>query len=41
MAGYKKNLKNLEEHLDQDETIHVSCFGAYETKILDDSILGE
>ena len=34
MAGYNSNLTKLKEHLDQDETIHVSCFGAYETKIL-------
>ena len=26
-CSYKKNLKNLEEHLDQDETVQFSCFG--------------
>ena len=34
MAGYKKNLKNLEEHLDQDETVQFSCFGLYDTTSL-------
>lgn len=32
MAGYNSNLKAVQAHLDQGETIIASCFGAYETK---------
>lgn len=32
MAGYNSNLKAVQEHLDEGETIIESCFGAYECK---------
>ena len=34
MANYKKNLRLVEEHLQQDEVIKYSIFGAYNCKIL-------
>lgn len=34
MAGYRKNLEAVEEHLDQGETIKQSCYGFFETKML-------
>lgn len=34
MAGYKKNLDYLKEHLNEGEEVSHSCFGTYETKIL-------
>lgn len=34
MANYKKNLELLKNHLDRDEEIVASVFGAYETKVL-------
>lgn len=34
MAGYNSNLKAVEAHLDQGETIIASCYGAYETKVM-------
>ena len=34
MAGYRKNLAAVEEHLDQGETIKQSCYGFFETKML-------
>jgi hypothetical protein len=34
MAGYKKNLDYLKEHLNEGEEVRHSCYGAYETKVL-------
>jgi hypothetical protein len=34
MAGYRKNLAVVEEHLDQGETIKQSCYGLFDTKML-------
>lgn len=34
MANLKKNLKELQQHLDPGEAVEASVFGAYETKIL-------
>jgi|TARA_B110000967_G_C18691318_1_gene463155 hypothetical protein len=34
MANYKKSLIFVKEYLDQNENIHASVYGAYETKML-------
>jgi hypothetical protein len=34
MAGYKKNLVAVEEHLDTGETIQQSCYGVFKIKML-------
>ena len=34
MAGYIQNLKAVEDHLDQDETIQYSCWGTYNSKCI-------
>ena len=34
MAGYRKNLAAVEEHLDQGETIKHSCYGIFDTKMM-------
>jgi hypothetical protein len=34
MANYKKSLVLVQEHLDEGESVHVSVFGAYETKLM-------
>ena len=34
MAGYRKNLAAIEEHLDENESIIESCEGVYETEVL-------
>ena len=34
MASFNKNLKEVQSHLEKDETVEASVFGAYETKIL-------
>lgn len=34
MAGYEKNLRLAEEHLEENETVKHSVFGAYETTLM-------
>jgi hypothetical protein len=34
MANYQANLDALKPHLDQGEEVHISCYGAYDTKSL-------
>ena len=34
MAGYQANLEALSSHLDEGESVLVSCYGAYDTKSL-------